>query len=112
MTALFLAARGGHEAVVRLLLEKGADVNAKAYLGRTALHVVAEGEDVYRTHVVAEGEAEAVMQLLLEKGADVNAKDEDGVTVQDVAAERGYEALVQLLAPLSHISPSPFLISR
>ena len=38
-TALHLAARSGHEAVVQLLLEKGADVNAKdESLGRTVMH--------------------------------------------------------------------------
>ena len=36
-TVLYEAAWNGHEAVVRLLLEKGADVEAKDELGRTVL---------------------------------------------------------------------------
>jgi ankyrin repeat protein len=36
------AAEKGHEAVVRLLLEKGADLNAKTRDGKTALHLAAE----------------------------------------------------------------------
>ena len=37
-TALYWAARSGHEALVRLLLEHKADVNAKCNNGQTALH--------------------------------------------------------------------------
>ena len=51
-TALYLAAREGHEAVVRLLLEHKADVDAKDKGGKTALHLAAE-----KGH-------EAVVQLL------------------------------------------------
>jgi ankyrin repeat protein len=53
----------GHTEIVQLLLEKGADVNAKNKYGRTAL--------IYATE---RGYTE-IVQLLLEKGADVNAKD-------------------------------------
>ena len=40
-TALHWAAGNGHEAVVRLLLEKGANIAAKTSEGRTALHLAA-----------------------------------------------------------------------
>jgi ankyrin repeat protein len=53
--------------VVRLLIEKGANVNATRY-GETPLHSAAEG-----------GNAETA-KLLIEKGADVNAKDDNGET--------------------------------
>ncbi|KAH0556854.1 hypothetical protein GP486_005358, partial [Trichoglossum hirsutum] len=69
VTALHLAAENGHEAVVRLLIEKGADVNAeKTYRwneGETALHLAAENGH------------EAVARLLTKKGADANAKKEE-----------------------------------
>lgn len=48
----------GHTAIVRLLLEKGADANIKADSGRTILYQAAENRH------------EAIAQLLLEKGAD------------------------------------------
>ncbi|RMZ74098.1 hypothetical protein GMOD_00004939 [Pyrenophora seminiperda CCB06] len=86
-TALHLAALRGNEAVVRLLVEKGADVKAKDKNGMTALHGAA-----------SEGN-EAMVRLLVDRGADVNAKSNDGETVLHVAASfwRGNEAVVRLL---------------
>ena len=66
---LLLGAYNGNTEVVKLLLEKGADVNVKrADDGTTALWIASY-----------EGKTE-VVKLLLEKGADVNVKDKDGVT--------------------------------
>jgi ankyrin repeat protein len=72
-----------------LLLEKGADVNAKSEkvvdVGRTVLHQVANNRH------------EVVAQLLLEKGADVNAIDWGRRTALNGAAKNGHEEVVQLL---------------
>ena len=118
-TALICAAEGGHEAVVRLLLEKGANVNAKEDNGETALHEAAWGgheavvqlllekganvnakennREKTALHPAAMRGHEVVVQLLLEKGADVNAKKDDGETALHEAAWGGYEAIVRLL---------------
>ena len=88
-TALICAATRGHVAIVRLLLEKGADIKAKDQWGMTALAEAAG---------MAHG---AVVRLLLEKGADIEVKDEMGRTAQKLAADKGHEAVVQLLTPLS-----------
>jgi len=61
------------KAVVALLLDKGADVNAKGRENSTPLHMAA-----------AMGHKD-VVALLLDKGADVNAKDNDGDMAIDVA---------------------------
>jgi ankyrin repeat protein len=83
--ALHTAAQEGHEAVVRLLLDRGADIKSKTENKKTALHLAArEG----RTSVV---------QLLLDRGADVGATDEDGKTALDRAAKRRHEGIVELL---------------
>jgi ankyrin repeat protein len=84
---LIYAARSGHEAVVRLLLERGADIEAKEKgRGWTAL-------------IWAAGVGhEAVMRLLLERGADVEAKEKErGGTALIWAAALGHEAVVGLL---------------
>ena len=86
-TPLSRAAGGGHEAVVKLLVEKGAQLEAKDTLyGRTPLSFAA-----WRGH-------EAVVKLLVEKGAQLEAKDTlYGRTPLSCAAERGHEAVVKLL---------------
>jgi ankyrin repeat protein len=79
-------AENEHEAVVKLLLEKGADMEYKSNSGWTPLWRAAE-----MGH-------EAVVKLLLEKGADVESKGGYyGLTPLSWAAENGYEAVVKLL---------------
>jgi ankyrin repeat protein len=65
----------GHRQVnsIKLLIEKGADVNAKDDHGNTVLMAASQAETI---------------KLLIEKGADVNAKDEDGVTALMKACDR------------------------
>jgi ankyrin repeat protein len=86
-TALHGAAYGGHEAVVRLLVEDyKADVEAKDNNGATVLHRAASSGN------------EAVVRLLVEGyKADVEAKDNDGTAVLHCAAAGGNEAVVRLL---------------
>ena len=84
-TALKWAAENGHEAIVRLLLMKGADVNIKAKYGSSALFQAAQNGH------------EAIVQLLLIKGKDVNIKDKNGWTTLFAAAISGHEAIVLLL---------------
>ena len=67
-TMLSIAALMGHTEVVALLLENGADVNAKSRDGGTALHAAA-----------FLGRAETV-KLLLEKGADTTLRNNMGGT--------------------------------
>ena len=85
-TSLSWAAARGHEAVVRLLLEKGAKLEAKDSNGRTPLSWAAE-----LGH-------EAVVKLLLEKGPKLEAKDDKyGRTPLSWAAANKHEAVVKLL---------------
>ncbi|KFY83567.1 hypothetical protein V498_07971, partial [Pseudogymnoascus sp. VKM F-4517 (FW-2822)] len=85
-TSLFWAAENGHEAVAKLLLQKGADVDAKDVDGGTPLRRAA----VYGHKAVA--------KLLLQKGADVDAKDSEyGPTPLCFAAGHGQEAVAKLL---------------
>jgi hypothetical protein len=60
-TALYTAALGGHEKLVQMLLDIGADVNAH------------EGEYGSALQAASRGGHEKVVQMLLDAGADVNA---------------------------------------
>ena len=85
-TPLSYAADRGHDAVVKLLLEKGAELEIKdKYYDRTPLLYAAEKG------------YEAVVKLLLEKGAELETKDKYCWTPLLHAAENGHEAIVKLL---------------
>ena len=101
--ALHFAAGGARLALVRLLLEAGADANRRdPATGRTPLHAaIGAGPD---------GESAEVVRVLLAAGADVHATTTDGASALDmshVAAARhrrgdagrasGNDALAELL---------------
>ena len=67
-TPLSMALAGGHLAASKLLIEKGANVNAIVDGGGNLLFFIAPSGK------------EDLVELLLKNGADVNAKDEDGTT--------------------------------
>jgi ankyrin repeat protein len=115
---LYYASLAGLQRSVKILLDSGADVDARARDGGTALTLAAEnGHEAvvrllleYRADVNAEarygGTAltwaaknghEAVVRLLLKHRADVDAKGHYGRTALTLAAENGHEAVVRLL---------------
>jgi ankyrin repeat protein len=119
-TPFWSAAWNGNEAVMKLLLEKGADVGSKdTRNGRTPLSWAAknghealvklmlergadlESKDTHhgRTPLswAAENGHEVVVKLLLEKGADVGCKSDSGRTPLGWAAWNGHEAVMELL---------------
>ncbi|KAI1131971.1 hypothetical protein F5Y10DRAFT_232366 [Nemania abortiva] len=85
VTALASAARFGHEAVVKLLLVKGVDIDLQDEAGRTPL-----------SWATGWGEA-AVARLLLERGANANCQDTFGWTPLSWAVARSHRAVVRLL---------------
>ncbi|KXH63431.1 hypothetical protein CSAL01_04545 [Colletotrichum salicis] len=84
-TPLSWAAEYGHEAVVRLLLDRGAHIEAADEEGRTSLLWAAENGH------------EAVVELLLDRGANTEAADKKSRTPLLWAAKNGHEAVVRLL---------------
>jgi ankyrin repeat protein len=127
-TPLLCAARYGHKAILKLLLERD-DVNADSkdsMYGRTPLFWAAEyghetvvklllERDVEFNSKDNEGRAplwwaalkghKAVVKLLLERdGVNADWKDVQGRTVLSWAAERGYEAVAKLLLEQDSVS--------
>jgi ankyrin repeat protein len=84
-TALQVAAEGGHEKILQLCLEHGADVNT---IG---------GEYVTALQAATRKGHEKTVQLLLDHGANVNTIGGQYNTVLQAAAAIGYEKIVQLL---------------
>ena len=76
-TPLIAAALHSHIAVMEYLLAKGADVNARDRLGRSALWAAVWGDQP------------AALRLLLSKGADVNVSAKTGDTLLFMAVEGG-----------------------
>ncbi|RYP39319.1 hypothetical protein DL768_010725 [Monosporascus sp. mg162] len=84
-TPLSWAAEEGHREIVQLLLDKGAEIDAKDNDGRTPLWWAARN-----------GHKEIVL-LLLEKGAEIDAKGNISRTPLSWAAGKGHKEIVQLL---------------
>jgi hypothetical protein len=84
-TPLMKASSWGDEKAVRYLLERGADINLRDKLGRTALHLT-----IRPAHV-------ETLKLLLEYKADITIKDNDGNTPLHLAVLRQNEEITKIL---------------
>jgi len=84
-TLLMGAACSGHEAMVRMLLQRDASVNLQASGGTTALMAAA-----------SQGHTTTV-QALLDVKADASLQDNDGVTAFVLAEHNKHTATAQLL---------------
>jgi hypothetical protein len=81
LTPLHISVRGGLHQTTRLLLERGANVDARDFQGRPPLWAA---------------DAEATI-LLLQKGATINAKDHHGNTPLCIAVVLGNARVVEIL---------------
>ena len=84
-TRLHAASLGGHETIVTMLLEKGADVNAQGGFYGNALQAASSGGH------------DQVVQMLLDKGADVNAQGGGYGNALQAASVRGHDQVMQML---------------
>ena len=82
-TPLIYAATGGHDEIVKWLLVEGANLNAQAPNGVTAL-MMATREGKYSTAL-----------LLIDRGADVNLRNDAGFAAIDWAKKNNDTALVE-----------------
>ena len=84
-TRFIKAAVVGDVSQVKVLLDKGIDIEVRDSLMRTALLSASESGN------------EEIVRFLLTKGADIHAKDHSGDTALMNAAYCGHQALIQLL---------------
>ncbi|WP_441897248.1 ankyrin repeat domain-containing protein [Microbacterium sp.] len=86
-TALIPASERGLLSTVRILLDAGVDPNHVNNLGWTALHeaiVLGDGSEAYLE----------VVDALISGGADPSIPDGEGTSPRELAASRGYDAIV------------------
>jgi ankyrin repeat protein len=79
------AASGGHEKIVQLCLDYGADVNT------------VNGQDGTAFLAAAAGGHEKILQLLLEHGADVNISGDYYYTALHAAVSQNHESIARIL---------------
>ncbi len=117
-TALIIAVDHNRNDIVKLLLQKNADVNHKDVTGRTALMYAIEnnnteivklllnsGADVNQTNkagqtaliIAVNHNRNDIVKLLLQKNADVNHKDATGKTALNYAVIYRNEEIIKLL---------------
>ena len=84
-TPLHAAVAGRKLDTVRLLVEAGADVNARQHGGWTPLHGAAANGD------------RAMIELLLGRGAKRDATNDAGVSSAAIARQRGHEEIASWL---------------
>ena len=115
---LHYAAMTGDLDRVKLLLEKGADVNLADKYDRTPLHFAASSDNLELVKYLVEQGADVnakdneessvlheaafsrnleLVKYLVEQGADINAKDDEGSSILHRAAHSGSLELVQWL---------------
>lgn len=87
-TPLHWSVVGGNNEITRLLLEKGANLEAKNFSGMTPLHLLSAAYHLERT---------GTLLLLLEKGAQVNTIDKNGATPLHTVAENNFAPFVKVL---------------
>jgi len=127
-TALHMAAWNGREAVVKLLIGKGADIDARGFSGPTPLYeaamhdhknlvelLIGKGADVNARnerqvtplHMAALNGKRDLAKLLIRRGADVSAKCKGGDTALDYARDLRQHAVAAFLASMSSRKPAP-----
>jgi hypothetical protein len=84
-SALHAAAQGGREEIIKILLERGAEVNLKSKEGNTPLMAAAFNHN------------EGVVKILLEAGVEVNTRNQADETALSLAREELQEGIIRLL---------------
>lgn len=84
--ALRCAVGSGSARTVRVLLDRGADPNARSETGRTAVHATAQ----MRPASYTSGDAARIVRALVDSGGDLHAATDDGDTVVHLACNSDF----------------------
>ena len=96
-SALMFACERGHESVVRLLLEQGADAKiTEPGQSLTPLMAACSGRG-FADPTSREERALEIAELLIQHGANVNAVGKGGQTASKFAVEAGHQQVAQFL---------------
>lgn len=76
-----------------MLLDVGADANAKGIFQRTPMHMLIHRDARF-------SETELILRMLVEKGADVDMRDCDGRTLFDFATSEMMDKAAEILREL------------
>jgi cytohesin len=85
-TPLHIAARKGYIDIAKLLIDAGADINARD-----------ERYEYTSLHFATTFGQKDLVELLINKGADINYKDKEGRTSLGIAIENGYDDIADYL---------------
>ena len=96
-TALMLACLYKDGDSARLLLHKGAAINARDIVGSTALHYALRWYLSDLADRAPSGKDAQMVRLLLAQGANPNVKARDGYTPLKLAKEKGDKQILQML---------------
>lgn len=116
---LYIAASQGHNQIMQLLLDYGADVNQRTIDGYTALHATSQRDhykslrvlldshanvnaagpnNAHAIHFATQNGNHELVELLIQYGADLNVKIEDtGLTPLMIASQLGLVKIVTIL---------------
>ncbi len=119
-TPLHYAAAAGHVSMVHLLLDHGANLHAKEYDARQALHLALEnGQGDAASVLMVKAREIQMTRLLLQYGADPNLSDKNGETPLHRASANGHTGIVHLLLehaacsnPLNTHAQTPLHVAR
>merc|ERR1712029_1230968 len=90
----------GNEAIVKILLEAGADIQAEACEETLAIIHYASGSHLMIDECDPKNCKISIIEMLMSKGADVHARNTSGRTPIDFASDEGLTDIVEFL--ISH----------
>jgi len=114
-TLLMAAALGGQEAMVRMLLQRGASVNLQDYLGATALMGAADKDHATIVQMLLDAKADASLQTKSGSTALMCAELNKRTTTAQVLRQHAKQQAAEAKAAVKHAAaaaPTPNLSGR